>query len=90
VYKAVISCTVIFNADGGDPATETRIVEAGKTAGSSNMPAEPARDGKDEAFEDVFKWDFSAFMTNTPVAIPEWPDIPDHQDDGNPQTPATE
>jgi hypothetical protein len=45
---------------------------------------------KDEAFEYVFKWDLSAFMTNTPVVIPEWPDIPDNQDDEDPQTPATE
>jgi uncharacterized repeat protein (TIGR02543 family) len=35
--------TVTFNADGGNPDTQTRVVEIGGTVGSSNMPPSPTR-----------------------------------------------
>jgi uncharacterized repeat protein (TIGR02543 family) len=39
------TCTVSFDADGGIPTTQTRTVNIGGTVGSSNMPAEPTRNG---------------------------------------------
>jgi uncharacterized repeat protein (TIGR02543 family) len=37
--------TVTFNADGGTPATQTRTVNSGASAGSSDMPSEPNKSG---------------------------------------------
>ncbi|MDR1025663.1 MAG: InlB B-repeat-containing protein [Treponema sp.] len=37
--------TVTFNADGGSPATQTKMVASGGSIGSSNMPSEPTRSG---------------------------------------------
>jgi uncharacterized repeat protein (TIGR02543 family) len=37
--------TVTFNADGGNPAIETRTVTNGSSVGSSNMPSDPTREG---------------------------------------------
>jgi uncharacterized repeat protein (TIGR02543 family) len=37
--------TVIFDADGGSPETQTQKVTKGASVGSSNMPLEPARSG---------------------------------------------
>ncbi|MDR1025664.1 MAG: InlB B-repeat-containing protein [Treponema sp.] len=37
--------TVTFNADGGNPATETQTVTNGSPLGSSNMPSDPTRSG---------------------------------------------
>jgi uncharacterized repeat protein (TIGR02543 family) len=36
---------ITFDADGGSPTTQTRTVNYGRTIGSSNMPAEPAKNG---------------------------------------------
>jgi uncharacterized repeat protein (TIGR02543 family) len=43
--KWTILYTVIFDADGGNPEMQTRAVLSGGTVGSSNIPAEPARNG---------------------------------------------
>jgi uncharacterized repeat protein (TIGR02543 family) len=40
-----ISYTVIFDANGGSPATQTRTVTNGGSLGSSGMPLEPIRTG---------------------------------------------
>jgi uncharacterized repeat protein (TIGR02543 family) len=39
------SCTITFDADGGEPATQTQTVSAGGTLGASNMPENPTRNG---------------------------------------------
>jgi uncharacterized repeat protein (TIGR02543 family) len=36
---------VTFNADGGTPATQTKVVERGGSAGYGNMPDEPTKSG---------------------------------------------
>jgi uncharacterized repeat protein (TIGR02543 family) len=40
-----IQYTVIFDADGGSPATQTKTVTNGGSVGSSNMPSTPTRSG---------------------------------------------
>jgi uncharacterized repeat protein (TIGR02543 family) len=40
-----IQYTVIFDADGGSPATQTKTVTSGSSLGSSNMPSVPTRSG---------------------------------------------
>ena len=37
--------TVMFDADGGSPATQTRIVNSSSSIGASNMPSEPTKSG---------------------------------------------
>jgi uncharacterized repeat protein (TIGR02543 family) len=37
--------TVTFNADGGDPASQTKTVKSGDPIGSSNMPVAPVKTG---------------------------------------------
>jgi uncharacterized repeat protein (TIGR02543 family) len=41
----IISYTVTFNGSGGEPATQTRIVESSSAVGTGNMPANPIRTG---------------------------------------------
>jgi uncharacterized repeat protein (TIGR02543 family) len=37
--------TVTFNASGGNPATQTKTVDSGASAGSSGMPSNPTKSG---------------------------------------------
>ncbi|MDR2246969.1 MAG: InlB B-repeat-containing protein [Treponema sp.] len=41
----VVQYTVTFDADGGTPATQTKVVNSGDSIGSENMPSEPAKSG---------------------------------------------
>jgi uncharacterized repeat protein (TIGR02543 family) len=41
-----IQYTVTFDAAGGSPATQTRMVTNGDSLGASNMPSEPGRTGR--------------------------------------------
>jgi uncharacterized repeat protein (TIGR02543 family) len=37
--------TVTFDADGGTPATQTKMVDSGASVGASDMPSDPAKSG---------------------------------------------
>jgi uncharacterized repeat protein (TIGR02543 family) len=77
------SVVVTFNADGGNPATQTRMVMNGDSLGSSNMPPVPNRNG------DVFNGWYTAangggseFTAATPVTgditVYAWWKMPDN------------
>jgi uncharacterized repeat protein (TIGR02543 family) len=37
---------VLFDADGGNPSTQTRTIGSGSSVGYGNMPSEPTRSGE--------------------------------------------
>jgi uncharacterized repeat protein (TIGR02543 family) len=53
--KWIPQYTVTFNADGGSPPTQTKIVNSGASVGSTNMPSQPTKS----------EYDFNGWYTET-------------------------
>jgi uncharacterized repeat protein (TIGR02543 family) len=61
--------TVTFDADRGEPETQTRTVESGGTVGADNMPDEPAKSGYTfGGWYTVIGDDGDEFTDSTPVS----------------------